>query len=283
MIMKKLLLLSALCIAVFSAKAQNPGDVNKDGVVNSTDVVMVYNIIANGWYEPTYKEFTVNDVRFKMIVVEGGTFNMGATPEQENPFDYEMPAHQVTLSDYMIGETEVTQALWEAVMDNTPSYFSGASRPVEQVSWNDCQVFVQKLNRLTGQDFRLPTEAEWEYAARGGKQSKGYQYSGSNNVAEVAWYYDNSNNSTFVVRTNQPNELGIYNMSGNVEEWCQDLFGAYPDREVTNPTGPITGEHHVFRGGGWDCSANYCRNATRGNAKGNFSSAVLGLRLALSE
>ena len=144
--MKKLLLLLALCFAVFSAKAQNPGDVNKDGIVNSADVVMVYNIITNGWSEPSETEFTVNGVSFKMISVEGGTFQMGATSEQQNPEDNETPVHQVSLSSYMIGETEVTQELWQAVMGNNPSYFKGANMPVELVSWDDCQTFITILN-----------------------------------------------------------------------------------------------------------------------------------------
>ncbi len=165
--------------------------------------------------------FTVNGVSFKMIFVEGGTFTMGATAELESDaLGGEKPTHRVTLSSYMIGETEVTQELWQAVMGGNPSLHKGARNPVEWVSWNDCQEFIDKLNRLTGRKFGLPTEAQWEYAARGGNRSKGYKYSGSNNIDELAWYDGNS--GTHLVATKKPNELGIYDMSGNLWEWCQD-------------------------------------------------------------
>lgn len=276
-------MLLALCFAVFSAKAQNPGDVNKDGIVNSADVVMVYNIITNGWSGPSDNEFTVNGVSFKMIPVEGGTFQMGATSEQQEPYDDEKPVHQVSLSSYMIGETEVTQELWQAVMGNNPSYFKGANMPVEQVSWDDCQTFITILNQLTGKKFRLPTEAEWEYAARGGKQSKGYQYSGSNNLDDVAWYWDNSNGTTHPVKTKQPNELGIYDMSGNVYEWCQDWYGSYNSSTQTNPTGPNSGSSRVNRGGSWNGIARGCRSAYRNRHNPSSRFNGLGVRLALSE
>ena len=157
------------------------------------------------------KTYTVNGVSFTMIGVEGGTFTMGATSEQgSDAYDDEKPTHQVTLNSYYIGETEVTQALWQAVMGSNPSYFTGnLQRPVEEVSWGDCQTFIKRLNKLTGENFRLPTEAEWEYAARGGKESKGYKYSGSNTIGDVAWYGDNSSSKTHAVKTKQPNELGI--------------------------------------------------------------------------
>ena len=160
--------------------------------------------------------FMVNGVAFKMVKVAGGTFQMGATSEQgSDAFDDEIP-----IPDYYIGQTEVTQELWEAVMGSNPSYFKGDNqRPVENVSWKDCQEFIEKLNRLTGKNFRLPTEAEWEYAARGGNKSRGYKYSGSDNPDAVAWYKDNSRGETHPVAQKQSNELGLYDMSGNVCEW----------------------------------------------------------------
>ena len=167
--------------------------------------------------------FTVNGVSFKMKFVEGGTFPMGATSEQGNDAESdEKPIHSVTLGSYLMGETEVTQALWKAVMESNHSYWEGDNLPVERVSWNDIQVFITELNRLTSKRFRLPTEAEWEFAARGGKQGKGYKYAGSNTLGDVAWYDDNSGSQTHAVKTKSPNELGLYDMSGNVFEWCSD-------------------------------------------------------------
>ena len=151
--------------------------------------------------------------------------------------DDERPVHSVTLSSYSIGETEVTQALWTAVMGSNPSNFKGNNLPVEKVSWNDCQTFIRKLNDLTGENFRLPTEAEWEFAARGGNRSRGYKYSGSDNLGDVAWYTDNSGDKTHAVKSKSPNELGIYDMSGNVWERCSDIFGDYHDSPQTNPKG----------------------------------------------
>jgi formylglycine-generating enzyme required for sulfatase activity len=231
--------------------------------------------------EYTQQTFTVQGVSFTMIPVKGGTFSMGATAEQSNPTDYEKPVHQVTLSNYYIGETEVTQALWSAVMGENPSNFKGDNRPVEQVSWNDCQTFISKLNALTGKNFRLPTEAEWEYAARGGSKSQGYQYSGSNNLSAVAWHADNSGNQTHDVKSKSPNELGIYDMSGNVWEWCQDWFGSYSSNSVTNPTGAASGSYRVFRGGSWGDDAWFCRSTFRYFYTPGWQYSGLGLRLAL--
>ena len=227
--------------------------------------------------------FTVHGVAFKMVRVVGGTFQMGATSEQGSDADSdETPVHSVTLSDYYIGQTEVTQELWEAVMGSNPSYFKGDNqRPVENVSWNDCQEFIEKLNRLTGKNFRLPTEAEWEYAARGGNKSRGYKYSGSNNPDAVAWYDDNSGSKTHPVATKQSNELGLYDMSGNVYEWCQDWYGGYKSNSQTNPTGASKGSDCVLRGGSWYDSARRVRVSYRRHNTPDDRNITVGLRLAL--
>jgi len=228
---------------------------------------------------------TVNGVAFNMVKVSGGTFQMGATSEQGSDADNkEKPVHQVTLSDYYIGETEVTQELWQAVMGSNPSDFTGSGLlPVEKVSWDDCQTFITKLNVLTGMQFRLPTEAEWEFAARGGNSSQGYKYSGSNNIVDVAWYKSNSNSKTHEVGTKAPNELGLYDMSGNVWEWCQDRYGSYSSSAQTNPTGPTSGSDRVNRGGSWWWygSASLCRVSQRHYSEPGTRSRDIGLRLAL--
>ena len=225
----------------------------------------------------------VGNVSYRMIYVSGGTFTMGATSEMTEPWDDEKPTHQVTLSSYYIGETEVTQALWKAVMGSNPSHFKGDNLPVEKVSWNDCQTFISKLNALTGKRFRLPTEAEWEFAARGGNQSRHTQYSGSSRIDDVAWYDGNSGSKTHPVKTKQPNELGIYDMTGNVYEWCQDWFGNYSSYAQTNPTGAGSGSRRVNRGGCWDGPPRYCRSSHRGNRTPGNSGYNLGLRLVLSQ
>ena len=225
-----------------------------------------------------------NGISIDMVRVEAGTFIMGATPEMESPFDWEKPTHQVTLTnDYYIGKYEVTQALWQAVMDNNPSYFKGDDLPVEMVSWDDCQEFISKLNSITGKKFRLPTEAEWEYAARGGNKSRSYQYCGSNNISDVAWYGNNSENKTHAVGSKQANELGIYDMIGNVWERCQDWYGKYSGLSQTDPAGAARGDFRVIRGGGWYNDARDCRSSYRDiNTPGNRYD-YLGLRLVLSE
>ncbi|MCI7377249.1 MAG: formylglycine-generating enzyme family protein [Bacteroidales bacterium] len=226
--------------------------------------------------------FYVNGVSFEMVYVEGGTFDMGATTEQGSDTEYdEKPVHRVTLSDYYIGKFEVTQELWEAVMGSNPSYFKGAQNPVEKVSWNDCQEFVTELNSLTGRTFRLPTEAEWEYAARGGNKSRHYKYSGSVNIGNVAWYYDNSGSSTHAVGTKTANELGIYDMSGNVSELCSDWYGGYSAGAQTNPQGPSSGSRRVLRGGSWYSYASGCRVSARNDCGPGYSYIDGGLRLVL--
>ena len=216
-----------------------------------------------------------------MVRVDGGTFMMGATSEQRSDAYYnEKPAHQVTLSSFSIGKYEVTQEEWEAVMGNNPSNFKGKKLPVEQVSWDDCQTFIRKLNQMTGKQFRLPTEAEWEYAARGGSKSRGYKYAGGNDLGSVAWYNGNSGGKTHDVGQKQPNELGLYDMSGNVWEWCQDLYGSYSSSSQTNLRGASSGSGRVSRGGSWCGSARSCRVSRRGDSTPGNRNDYLGLRLA---
>ena len=225
-----------------------------------------------------------NGISIDMVRVEAGTFTMGATREMENPYDDEKPTHQVTLTNnYYIGRYEVTQALWKAVMGNNPSKYEGDNLPVEQVSWDDCQEFISKLNIITGKTFRIPTEAEWEYAARGGKKSRCYQYSGSNNISDVAWYVYNSDSKTHAVGTKQANELGIYDMSGNVNEWCQDRYGFYSSSSQVNPTGSNSRYNRVYRGGSWLNNAGFCRSSYRRSNTSDNCNSYLGLRLVLSE
>ena len=225
-----------------------------------------------------------NGISIEMVKVEAGSFDMGATSEMQNPYSDEKPVHRVTLTNnYYVGKYEVTQALWQAVMGSNPSIFKGDDLPVEEVSWKDCQKFITKLNAMTGKRFRLPSEAEWEYAARGGKKSRGYQYSGSNTLGDVAWYGDNSGNKTHAVGTKQPNELGIYDMTGNVWEWCQDRYGSYSSSPQTNPTGAVGGSRRVFRGGSWSYSARRCCTSSRSGHSPGYRRYDLGLRLVLSE
>ena len=239
---------------------------------------------AIGYFGEDISVFNVKGVEFKMVKVQGGTFQMGATSEQGSyVWKDENPVHSVTLSDYYIGQTQVTQELWQVVMGNNPSEFRGDNqRPVENVSWNDCQEFIKKLNRLTGKNFRLPTEAEWEYAARGGSKSKGYKYSGSNNPDAVAWYNKNSGRKTHPVATKQSSELGLYDMSGNVWEWCYDWRGKYKSNSQTNPTGSSAGSFRVLRGGCWyDFNARNVRVSVRNCGIPDSRSRGYGLRLAL--
>ena len=217
-----------------------------------------------------------------MVYVSGGTFTMGATSEQGGDAnDLEKPAHSVTLSGYYIGKYEVTQELWKAVMGSNPSRFKGDNLPVEQVSWNDVQEFLRKLNAMTGKRYRLPTEAEWEFAARGGNSSRGYKYSGSNSLGNVAWRVSDSGGRTHVVGTKSPNELGIYDMSGNVCEWCQDWYGSYSSLSQRNPKGPNSGSHRVHRGSGWNGSVRSCRVSNRNYDTPDYRAINLGFRLAL--
>ena len=232
--------------------------------------------------QPTVRQVTANGVSFNMVKVEGGRFNMGGTCEQlaDNlrPEDDEYPIHVVTLDDYFIGETEVTQRLWQAVMGDNPSGFTGdLDLPVERVMWIECQTFVSKLSELTGISFRLPTESEWEYAARGGKYSHNYIFSGSDDVDEVAWY---NVDCTQRVGQLKANELGLYDMSGNVFEWCQDWKADYDMMPAENPTGPEDGENRVRRGGSWGGTVHGQRVSYRNYELPNIRWNYIGMRLA---
>ena len=248
---------------------------------------------ANDFVMPTAEPVNTFDSipPIEMVFVEGGTFQMGATPEQgDDAEDYEKPVHTVTVSSFYIGRTEVTQDLWESVMGCNPSYFKkGGNYPVESVSWNDIQEFIRKLNVATGKQYRLPTEAEWEYAARGGSKSQGYKYSGSNDIAAVAVYEKNSyalgkHNSaygTHTIASKAPNELGIYDMSGNVSEWCQDLYGNYTSSSQTNPQGASSGNFRVHRGGDWFCGTECSRVSHRNQGITYNGINLNGFRLVL--
>ncbi len=244
--------------------------------------------------------FTIKGVSFTMVRVEGGTFTMGATAEQGGDiYGNEKPAHEVSLRSYMIGETEVTYALWEAVM-GAPFPSLIPQKPIDLVSWDKCHEFIKNLSLYTGRTFRLPTEAEWEYAARGGRKSKHYKYSGSNTYSEVAWMWENSgdnplsgeweldklnnnNCATHSVKGKAPNELGLYDMSGNVWEWCEDWYDSYYYESSPRfyPKGPATGTERVIRGGSYCDDSRNCRVSARDYEKPDGLSICVGFRLAL--
>lgn len=231
-------------------------------------------------------------ISIEMVKVEAGTFVMGATREgmrYEKMDKKELPAHKVSLTkEYFIGKFEVTQLLWNTIMENNPSKNKGEKLPVEQVSWNDCQIFIAKLNRITGRKFRLPTEAEWEYAARGGNKSKGYLYSGSDIAEDVAWYNAVSgrrigSGHSHKVGAKHANELGLFDMSANVYEWCQDFWVEYNNQEQIDPVGPQKGINHVYRGGSWYTDVYKCYPSWRDYGNPDLRRDDLGFRLALSE
>ena len=269
-------------------------DVDIDGRVSIDDVTDLIDYMLSGVWpytpdipdepEPETEMFTVNGVSFNMVTVEGGTFIMGATSEQNNAYGDESPTHRVTLTDYSIGQTEVTQELWQAVMGNNPSSHTGNLKyPVDCVSWDMAQEFITKLNAKTGLSFRLPTEAEWEFAARGGRKSKGYKHAGSNTLDAVAWYRNNSNNCSHQVGMKKANELGIYDMNGNIWEWTQDWYGAYSSEAQTNPIGPSSGTSKVHRGGCFNNVERQSRvSGERGSYRPGFGSTGEGFRLAMS-
>ena len=231
----------------------------------------------------------LKELEANMVFVEGGTFQMGCDPERDGECEEkELPLHDVTLSDFYIGKYEVTQELWRAVMGSDPEElrFKGCDKcPVERVSWDDIQGFLQKLNELTGQRYRLPTEAEWEYAARGGDKKERFAYSGSNDIDKVAWYGYNSGVKIHPVGEKAPNGLGLYDMSGNVWEWCSDWYGEeyykqFENEGARNPKGPETGKGLVIRGGSWYFDLRSCRVADRNWGSSSNQSDNVGFRLA---
>jgi sulfatase modifying factor 1 len=214
----------------------------------------------------------------EMVFVEGGTFQMGSSSGESD----EQPVHSVTLSSFSIGKYEVTQAQWKAVMGSTTGYIESCDQcPVDEVSWNDVQEFIRKLNTKTGKNYRLPTEAEWEFAAKGGNKSKGYLYSGSHNINSVAWYVGNSREKVHPVGLKQPNELGIHDMSGNVWEWCSDWYGNYKNHLEINPKGASSDPYRVLRGGRWSYDAKFCRVTDRDKHPQDAIYQYQGLRLLL--
>ena len=236
----------------------------------------------------------LQEIYNNMVYVEGGSFMMGCTSEQIGCYEDERPAHQVSISDFMISKYEVTQSQWEAVMETSiwqqrdstkqrwPLFGAGFDYPMYYVSWIEAQEFITRLNQFTEKNYRLPTEAEWEYAARGGTKSEGYRYAGSNIVEEVAWVEHNSINTTNPVGQKNPNELGLYDMSGNVWEWCSDWFEEYRSYSDSDPTGPYSGMLRVLRGGSWANDARYSRLPTRGNDTPDRRDYCFGFRLVLS-
>lgn len=223
-----------------------------------------------------------NNQVMEFILVEAGTFRMGSPRNEPDRFQNENQ-HRVTLTnDYYIGKYPVTQAQWLSLMEKNPSHFQGDNRPVDSVSWVDCQNFIEKLNDYTSKNFRLPTEAEWEFAARGGNNSNGYMFSGSDNIDDVAWYIGNSQYQTHPVGLKLPNELGIYDMNGNILEWCNDRYGEYPRGRVVDPTGPESGHYRVLRGGAWNFNAANCRIAHRGNSFPSRGWHFTGFRLVIT-
>ena len=247
--------------------------------------------------EPAVRTFNVNGVTFRMIKVKGGTFQMGASEELATNED-QKPAHSVTLSDFYIAETEVTQELYKAVMDSKYDAYStpwnstlgiGDDYPAYMQSWGS-GYFLSALNELTGLSFRLPTEAEWEFAARGGNESGNYRFAGGDYLWDLGWYRENcqvdwpyeyaTEYGYHLVKDKYPNELGLYDMSGNVPEWCSDWYGPYGSSAQTNPTGPSNGSERVLRGGDFTSTEDECTVFYR--EKSDPSSAIGGLRLVLS-
>ena len=294
--------------AKFDVTITLAGD-DSDTTLTTSDGSYSFFDLANGSYtitpnksgytfSPTNENVTVSDVNttmidftateqstgtsIEMVFISGGTFQMGCTPEDAECYSNESPRHSVTLSSFEIGKYEVTQGQWEEVMGSNPSYFDtcGDNCPVEQVSWNDTQKFIITLNSQTGQSYRLCTEAEWEYAARAGTETKWYCGNDESCLDNIAWYSYNSERKTHPVGTKSSNAWGLYDMSGNVYEWVEDWFDYYSSNSVTDPAGPVSGSYRVLRGGSGVYGARLCRSAHRSNGSNpSHTSSHLGFRL----
>ena len=259
------------------------GDAGKS-IKQGTGKKIIWNVLKDT--DMLYTEHLIFKVKGKssfcdMVFVKGGTFQMGSNDGSDD----EKPIHTVTVTGFYIGKYEVTQKQWKEIMGSNPSSFKDCDNcPVESVSWNDVQNFLKKLNEKTGGNYRLPTEAEWEYAARGGNKTNGYKYSGSNSVDDVAWYTSNSGSKTHTVGTKQANELGIYDMSGNVWEWCGDWYDKdyYKNSPENNPKGASSGLNRVLRGGSWAVDAGGCRSANRLRINPGSTALDVGFRICLS-
>jgi len=281
-----LLLFILLCKPICIQGQSPTGDVNSDGYVTIADVTTLIDILLGNYHPSTNPlendTISLDGVDFVMIAVEGGTYKMGnafTTPATQ-------PVHRVTLSSFKICETEITQAQWAEVLGYNNSYHKNAQGPVTNVTWYEIQTFIRELNSLTGHNFRLPTEAEWEFAARGGNKSEDYTYSGSNTLSEVSWYNTTDYNAQMdpqTVKKKKPNELGIYDMSGNADEWCSDWYGSYESGQQTNPVGPESGTNKVVRGGNrnnWAASHTvFARSSRDPSTTTNYA----GFRLVLDE
>ena len=287
--MNKTLLLSLYCLLfpVMSSAQSSGGQITRKTRSNNIQPAENNNRVrSNGGISfGTYESKTVQNqiisvdgIRFLMVGIKGGVYNMGI----ENYESYERPVHKVAISSFLIGETEVTQELWECVMGTNPSMRKGPNLPVERVSWDDCQKFILTLNNKTGLSFRLPTEAEWEYAVKGGQSSRHYEmWPGGRNGDPYVWSLYNASRCTNAVKTKEPNELGLYDMCGNVWEWCYDYYGNYATDNQTNPQGPSDGLGRVIRGGSVNDDFRVCRMTNRRCYEQNKLWAYIGFRLAL--
>lgn len=257
-IILSIVLVAAIIWGIFHTIKPESGESRKEAVVYPTNVEVEY-------YDET---LFVNGIPYKMLPIKGGEFYMGIEGDEE------AQKHKVTLSDYKIGETEVPQSIWEAVMGSNPSRHIGPNYPVEQISWSDCQKFIARLNELSGQTFKLPTEAEWEYAANGKNEN-------INKLDDYAWYAVNSGHTTHAIGMKSPNGWGLKDMFGNVWEWCSDRHAVYSKSDVKDPKGPETGDMNIFRGGGCGSEAETCTPTFRGACMPEENADALGVRLAM--
>lgn len=267
-------LVELLCMTLVCAYAQKP--ISRKNIKKENNSNKLQMTAEN-------RKRIMSELEANMIRVDGGTFVMDAPTKVEETWGGSSKPHQVTLSPFFINKYEVTQELWQAVMGTNPSKHKGPRKPVERISYNDIQGFLNKLNKLTGKNYRLPTNAEWEFAARGGNKSKGYSYPGSDNLSLVGWFDENSGNKTHDVGTKKPNEIGIYDMAGNVEEWCYDWAGEYSTKPQTNPTGPTSGEYRISRGGFYCSSYHYCLVSCTSVSAPHDKGDHVGFRLACSD